>query len=175
MNWRLRMADPKVAFSITIDQAHEGGYQCDPNDRGNWTSGVVGQGELKGTKYGISAHEFPNEDIKNLTPERAIEIYTEGYWKTGYSQIVSQAIANKLADLGVLFGVHEAVAMLQAALKIVPDGGFGPNTLAAVNASEPKSLLVAYQTLFVQHVLKIGADNPDERKYVSDWIRRINS
>ena len=28
---------------------NEGGFQKDPKDRGNWTSGKVGVGELKGT------------------------------------------------------------------------------------------------------------------------------
>lgn len=58
---------------------HEGGYGADPHDRGNWTSGVIGQGELKGTKYGIAAHVYPNEDIRNLTLERAEEIYRRDY------------------------------------------------------------------------------------------------
>ena len=44
----------------------EGGFTNDPNDRGNWTSGKIGVGELKGTKYGISAMAYPLEDIKNI-------------------------------------------------------------------------------------------------------------
>ena len=35
---------------------HEGGLSLDPNDRGNWTGGKKGSGELRGTKYGIAAH-----------------------------------------------------------------------------------------------------------------------
>jgi lysozyme family protein len=34
---------------------HEGGFQNDPDDSGNWTGGKVGVGELKGTKWGICA------------------------------------------------------------------------------------------------------------------------
>jgi len=33
-----------------------------------------------GTKWGISKGAFPNEDIKNLTEERARELATENYW-----------------------------------------------------------------------------------------------
>ena len=46
----------------------EGGYSNDPNDSG---------GE---TKYGISKKSYPNEDIKNMTLERAKKIYYENYW-----------------------------------------------------------------------------------------------
>lgn len=34
---------------------HEGGYTDNPKDPGNWTGGEVGKGELKGSKYGLSA------------------------------------------------------------------------------------------------------------------------
>ncbi|HRQ68067.1 MAG TPA: glycosyl hydrolase 108 family protein [Candidatus Syntrophosphaera sp.] len=46
----------------------EGGYNNDPNDPG---------GE---TNFGISKRYHPKEDIKNLTRERAIEIYRNEYW-----------------------------------------------------------------------------------------------
>lgn len=46
----------------------EGGYSNDPRDPG---------GE---TKYGISKRSYPNEDIKNMTLERAKEIYYQNYW-----------------------------------------------------------------------------------------------
>lgn len=46
----------------------DGGYTNDPRDPG---------GE---TKYGISKRAHPNEDIKNLTPERALVIYQNEYW-----------------------------------------------------------------------------------------------
>ena len=39
-------------FDKTFERSmgHEGGYQCDPKDRGNWTGGEVGKGVNKGTK-----------------------------------------------------------------------------------------------------------------------------
>lgn len=58
----------------------EGGYTNDRRDRGNWTTGVIGKGELKGTKYGISAMSYPKLDIKNLTRAQAAAIYRRDYW-----------------------------------------------------------------------------------------------
>ena len=46
----------------------EGGYSNDPRDPG---------GE---TKYGISKRSYPKEDIKNMTLDRAKEIYYQNYW-----------------------------------------------------------------------------------------------
>ncbi len=54
------------AFEIIVGV--EGGYSNDPNDPG---------GE---TKYGIAKRYHPDEDIKNLTLERAKEIYLNDYW-----------------------------------------------------------------------------------------------
>jgi len=46
----------------------EGGYVNDPRDPG---------GE---TKYGISKRAYPDEDIQNLSLERAKELYRRDYW-----------------------------------------------------------------------------------------------
>jgi lysozyme family protein len=55
-----------AAFAIIVGA--EGGYVNDPRDPG---------GE---TKYGISKRSYPNEDIANLTLERAQEIYRRDFW-----------------------------------------------------------------------------------------------
>ncbi len=174
------MADRKIALAIVIH--NEGGFQDDADDSGNWTGGAKGVGELKGTKYGISAHEFPELDIKNLTVDQAIEIYTHGrlplrppYWNSLYDQIEDQSIANKLSDTGVLFGIGTAVKNAQALLGMVEDGAFGPHTLTALNEAEPYSFLRAYKTRMVSHAIGIANANPGDRKDLAGWITRINS
>jgi lysozyme family protein len=177
------MAEFNIAVAITLDPQHEGGFQCNPKDKGNWTGGQVGVGELKGTNFGISAREFPDEDIRGLTVARAEQLYLtspQGYWKDMYNNIQEQIIANKLFDLGVLFGPGTAIKVLQEVLipqfpTVVADGVFGPHTLLAVNDSEPFSLLRAYKTTFVARAIRAGATNPNEREDVGSWIRRINS
>lgn len=61
-----RKGDFEKALSFVLKW--EGGYSNDPRDPG---------GE---TKYGISKRSYPNEDIKNMTIERATKIYYENYW-----------------------------------------------------------------------------------------------
>ena len=169
------MADARTAILITLDLAHEGGFQNDPKDRANWTGGQVGVGELIGTKYGITTLDMPGIVIADLTPEQAIAYYTEHYWKALYSQITSQAIANKLFDLGVLFGIGTAVKNLQTALDIDADGYFGPITLARTNAASAPLLLSMFQQEMVAHARAIGLGNPNEAHDVDGWVRRINS
>ncbi len=54
------------AFELIVGL--EGGYSDDPRDPG------------QATKFGISKRYHPNEDIKNLTIDRAKAIYLEEYW-----------------------------------------------------------------------------------------------
>jgi lysozyme family protein len=169
------MADARTAFLITIDLAHEGGFQNNPKDRANWTGGQVGVGTLVGTKYGITTLDMPGVVIADITPEQAIAYYIEHYWKPLYSQISVQGIANKLADLGVLFGVGTAVKNLQSVLDLEMDGIFGPNTLARTNATDPIRLLNIFQQEMIMHAQAIAAANPNDAADLNDWVRRIKS
>ena len=55
-----------AAFAIIV--GIEAGYVNDPEDPG------------RETRYGISRRRYPNEDIKNLTLERAKFLYQRDYW-----------------------------------------------------------------------------------------------
>ena len=87
------------AFEETISL--EGGFSRDPDDNGNWTGGRKGLGELKGTKYGISAAQYPSLDIENLTPHGAKEIYRRDYWNPlRLDSIDNEAIQEDVFDTG---------------------------------------------------------------------------
>lgn len=154
------MADPTIAIKKTL--LNEGGYVNDPQDAG---------GE---TNMGISKREYPNLDIKNLTEQQAVEIYREGYWKAGYSQISSQELANSIFDLGVLFGVGTTIRVLQIVLELTPDGAFGPISLEKLNSVDAVSCLAAFKSGMVTHCLEVVKTNPNDRKYFAGWVRRIN-
>jgi lysozyme family protein len=167
------MADYKTAVAKTL--VHEGGFQKDPDDHANWSSGVIGEGELIGTKYGITALDMPGVIIENITEAQAIAFYAEHYWKPGYSQIQSQEIADKVFDMGVLFGVGVAVSLLQLTLGVHVDGVFGGETLDSANGADPASLLESYKAHLITHAFNIGTANPHERKDIPGWGVRINS
>ena len=155
------MADPNIAIALTLK--NEGGFVNNPADPGG------------ATNMGITQADMPGVNIADLTVTQAETYYDQHYWKSLYSEIEDQFVANKLFDLGVLFGVGTAVQMMQGVLKLTPDGVFGPATLAAVNEAEPLSLLTAYKTVMVQHAIDIGGAHPQERQFVVGWLRRINS
>ncbi len=164
------MADLKVSIAKTIQ--HEGGYVNNPADPGGATKYGVTQRDLDGSRG-----RFPNWplDVKDLTPEQATEYYAETYVKPHYSEIENQLVADKLFDMGVLFGIGSAVDILERVLNLPVDGVFGPHDLLATNEAEPSSLLSAYKTGLVSHAIGIANAKPTERIFLRGWITRVNS
>ena len=100
----------------------EGGYVNHPSDPG---------GE---TNYGIAKRSHPKEDIKNLTKERAKEIYEKDYWKPSRASSLPSSLQETYFDMVVNMGQRRAVKILQKACnskgcKLVVDGLIGKNTV----------------------------------------------
>ena len=174
------MSDFFKAISITLQ--HEGGFNDDPADPGGATNHGITQKDLDATR-GIYP-DFP-ANVRDLTSDQAAYWYEttsepERFNNPLYWQIQDQALAAKVFDMGVLFGVGEAVKLLQITLQpaypdVRPDGDFGPTTLARTNESDATSLLNAYKTSLVSYTLRIAVAKPSEKKFVAGWGYRVNS
>lgn len=127
--------------AIQLTLAAEGGYQSYREDAGNWTGGRVGQGELKGTNFGISAASYPLLDIKNLTLQEAVAIYQRDFWKPAACPQLPEKIAIAHFDAAVNCGLGAAAKLLQRAAGVPDDGKIGPQTLAAAAAIPEATLL----------------------------------
>jgi lysozyme family protein len=154
------MADFQKAVGLTI--VNEDGYVNDPRDPG---------GE---TNFGISKRSYPNIDIKTLTLAQAVAIYNRDFWNPLYASIKDQLVANSVFDLGVLFGPHAVVKVLQTILgKLLVDGVFGPLTLASVNAQEPITFLLHFKNAMVAYAVVIVNRNPNDSVFLTGWSNRI--
>jgi lysozyme family protein len=152
----------QFAEAVNHTLGFEGGYTNNPDDPGG------------ATKYGIEQRDMPDVNIRDITPDQAVQYYSEHYWKPLYSQITSQLVANKLFDAGVNIGVGTAVKLLQRALQINEDGVFGPNTLSATNIAGD-GLLLMYKQVLTQHYQAIVAEKPTEAEFLAGWLHRANS
>ncbi len=121
-------------FAFTLGA--EGGYSNNSGDPGNWTGGAVGHGELRGTKYGISASAYPALDIASLTQAQAEEIYRRDYWAVLHGDELPLPVALVAFDAAVNAGPRRAVAWLQLACGQAADGVLGPATLSALNQGD---------------------------------------
>jgi lysozyme family protein len=122
----------------------EGKLSVDPQDPGNWTGGRVGVGELKGTKYGVSAAAYPLLDIANLQVSDAQTLAKREYWDKIGGDSLPYGIALLLFDFGYNTGIEEAVRVAQRALEIVVDGVLGPQTLGTMRNCNVRAFAIAF-------------------------------
>jgi lysozyme family protein len=147
----------KEAFEIVI--GHEGGYVNDPNDLG---------GE---TKFGISKRAFPNEDIKNLTLEKAKNLYKANYWDKCNCELLPEAIRYPLFDYAVNAGVRSACVDLQSLLGVIADGVIGPKTIESCKKIKEKELAISLCCLRLSNYVKFK----NWSIYGKGWTSRIVS
>ncbi|MDE2229887.1 MAG: secretion activator protein [Alphaproteobacteria bacterium] len=172
--------DPVFDAAVGVVLAHEGGFQNDEGDPGNWTGGIVGAGALVGTKYGISAASYPNLDIANLSADEACAIYRRDWWdRLGLARLPAP-LGAKLLDAAVNLGANPAIACLQRALRAngrsVAEGGvLGPETIAAAQAAPVEGVLAALREALAGHYRLIAARHPERERYLAGWLARAYS
>lgn len=114
----------EIAFRIVVGE--EGGLSDDPRDPGGLT------------KYGISKRAYPDEDIANLTLDRARELYRRDYWNRVRGDDLPFRWALLVFDAAVNQGVDPAIRMMQDALGVLVDGRIGPRTIAAAQVGDDR-------------------------------------
>ena len=147
----------------------EGGYSDDPADPGNWTAGIVGEGELRGTKCGISAAAYPMLDIRNLTQQQIEDIYRRDYFLPVRGSELPQPLAMVAFDAAVNVGVRRSVILLQQSAGVAADGVLGDVTLKALNrgnACELASDALARRLAYY-------AELPSWKEFGLGWTKRI--
>lgn len=157
-------------FAFEKVVGHEGGFTEARPDRGNWTSGVVGLGELKGTKYGISAMAYPNLDIQNISLDLAKDIYKTDYWDRCRGDRLPEGIDLFVFDAAVNQGVRDAIKFLQHGARVTVDGIIGPQTMGGVEHSDPYELLSEMSARRMHDYMLL--DSLDDR-YGLGWSRRL--
>lgn len=160
------------AFAIVVGE--EGGWSNDPDDPGNWTGGDVNEGELKGTKYGVSAASYPDLDIEHLSKFDAHAIYVRDFWDPAHCNDVPWDLALVIFDTAVNNGVSAAIHFVQQAADVPQDGDWGDQTKAAVEGTlhaDPDGTATAAEILAQRLIADIRAGNWS--RYGLGWSRRI--
>lgn len=137
--------------------AKEGGYVNHPRDPG---------GE---TNWGISKRAYPMLDIRGLTREDAKEIYKRDYWVKPGIEKLPHWLRLMVFESAVNQGAQVAVALLQAALGVKPDGDLGPVSLEALSKVNQEKLLQAYTRFRLNRYF----DDRNFPVFGEGWIRRL--
>lgn len=178
------MADFNKSIPVILE--HEGGYVNDPVDAGG------------ATNYGISLRflkqagdldlgdvdddgDIDVDDIKQLSPDQAAEIYKRHFWDKYRYGVLPQDLATKVFDLSVNMGPRQAHKLLQRSCRSVgitltDDGIIGPRTLGAIdtinNAGRANELLAALRSEAAGFYRVLVAQKPIYQKFIRGWLNR---
>ena len=123
------------AFRLML--ASEGGYVHHPSDPGGRTN----LGVTQATWENWVGRESNEAEMRGLTFEKVEPLYKKKYWDAVRGDDLPAGISYLLFDFAVNAGVGRSIKTLQTAVGVPADGGFGPMTMAAVQAVDPIELI----------------------------------
>jgi len=148
--------DFNTACDIVINT--EKGYVNNPADPG---------GE---TKYGISKRAYPDEDIVNLTPDRAKFLYLRDYWTPLQLDSLPDIVRLCIFDAAVNSGVSAATKWLQQSVGAIPDGKIGPQTSGAIRTTDPYKLVSVLNGLRIKRMISLPGFTVEGK----GWMNRVS-
>jgi len=170
------MANFEEAVEHTLQW--EGGYSCNPSDPGGETLFGIARNrhpEWSGwSRVDALKKHFSGSGLTGVLNadgglrESAKLFYEENFWH--YDDLDSQAVANKVFDLGVNVGPAKAITWLQAAVGAKPDGKFGPKTCECTNTL-PSIMILGKLKAFA----KSYYESLNKPEFIKGWLRRLES
>ena len=115
----------------------EGGFVNHPSDPG----GMTNLGVTKATWENWVGRESDEAEMRGLTPEKVEPLYKKKYFDAVRGDELPMGLDYLMFDFAVNAGAGRAIKTLQTAVGVTPDGGFGPMTMAAVQATDPVDLI----------------------------------
>ena len=157
---------------VTMTLQNEGGLSNDKYDSGGLT------------KYGISQSAYPNLDIKNLTLEKAKQIYYRDYFLPIQGNKIADLsflLANQVFDIGVNCGTVTSIKLLQKSINklnennsLYEDGIIGNHTLNALKKAKFKKLNDLLVSIRIEYYKSIVKRIPTKKVFLNGWIIRAN-
>lgn len=145
----------------------EGGYVHHPQDRGGETNyGITWPTLILAVERKIVSS---STTISKLTPDEALAIYEQLYWRDVGCQLLRPDVALWLFDAAVHHGQGNAIRILQKALMIEADGKVGPATVAAAKDVDIARLLAARAVFMADIVIR----DASQRAFLRGWLTRL--
>jgi len=165
------MADFNSAFETMID--NEGGHRLTnvANDRGGRTYAGIAR-NLNADWPGwaiIDRGDMSNSQL----PQLVRDFYRTNFWNPICGDAISsQEIATAIFDSAVNMGTSTAARLAQLAVKALPDGRIGQETVTALNAFDESVFVLKYAVARIARYAQIcNMDNSQDR-FLLGWINR---
>jgi len=143
----------------------EGGYVNNPADPG----GMTNLGVTKATWENWVGRASDEAEMRSLTPEKVEPLYKKKYWDAVRADDLPVGLDYLMFDFGVNAGPGRAIKVMQSAVGVTPDGGFGPLTLAAVQAIDPVELIEKFSQAKEDFYRSLGTF----ATFGKGWLNRV--
>lgn len=167
------MANFEPAYERVI--LNEGGYVLHnvKGDRGGQTYAGIARNknpQWPGWAYIDRGETPPTQMVRDF--------YRVGWWHPlRLDEVHDQRVAETLFDFAMntsAFGRPVIAAKLaQLVVGVTPDGVFGPKTLAALNAMEPRLFKAEYALAKLARYRDIVSRDREQIKFIMGWINRL--
>lgn len=149
----------------------EGGFVCDPVDRG----GATNKGVTLSTFKQVFGSDKTVEDLKQMTDNQFNLVLKRFYWDRWHGdKINNQSIANIVVDWVWASGKW-GIIKVQELLGLQKDGIVGNLTLQKINNYPDKKELFdkiqEARRVFIGNIILL---HPEQKKFEKGWLNRIN-
>lgn len=145
---------------------NEGGFSDRKNDRGGKT------------KYGISKKTYENEDIENLTRERANAIIYRDFYKWNGLDKLPYSIRGFIIDYGMTTSPLNAIQTVHKILSLPPKGNiigyFTISKIAKFSKNDYEKFLDKYKQEMIEYYQNIVKKDISQKSNLKGWINRAN-
>ena len=146
---------------------NEGGYSNRNNDRGGITN------------FGISHNTYPDEDIKNLTRERANAIIYRDFYKWNGLNKLPYKVRGFVVDYGMPTSPLNAIRTTHRVLNLPPNGTIiGNDTLNKFNNFsniDYEHFLENYKKEMKKYYNNIVEKDKSQYENLNGWLNRANN
>ena len=143
----------------------EGGYVNNPADPG----GMTNLGVTKATWENWVGRASDEAEMRSLTPEKVEPLYKKKFFDAVRGDELPVGLDYLLFDFAVNAGAGRSIKTLQSAIGVTPDGGFGPLTMAAVQAIEPQELIERFSQAKEDFYRSLNTFNV----FGKGWLNRV--
>lgn len=153
----------------------EGGFVNDPDDSGGATMKGITLNTLKAWRRKMGLPAPTVKDLRAITTAEWDSVFKSMFWdRWRGDEIRDQSVANMLVDWLWCSGNY-GIRIPQSVLRVDVDGIVGAKTIAALNAQTPPLFFERLKRERKDFIERICKSRPQNRKYKSGWLRRINA
>jgi lysozyme family protein len=131
--------DRNFSRALSLVLKSEGGFVNDPRDPG----GATNKGVTIATYRSYVDPKGTVDDLKKITDAQVATVYRRQYWDVVHGAELPDGVDYAVFDFAVNSGPDRAKKYLQAVVGVTQDGRVGPQTIAAVQAQPPATVINA--------------------------------